>query len=621
MYRLSLDDVRYHLTTVGIDPRYIIWTWHGEVDPNEISLCDSTDGHNYEDYDMDTLNDVADTIEMFEAVKENDVVGDEEKFQELLKDAKKPLYNGCKKYTKLSAIVKLYSIKAKSGWSDKSFSDVLTLFADMLPIENELPLTTREARCSMSVFGMEYKKIHACPNDCILYRLEHENATSCPECGTSRYKVNKNVTEQSQEGQNKGVPVKVLWYFPPIPRFKRWFQSRQTAKDLTWHADRREVDGQLRHPADSPTWKTIDEKWPEFAAETRNLRLSLSADGINPFSSLSSRYSCWPVMLNTYNLPPWLCMKRKFTMLTLLISGPRQPGNDIDVYLAPLIEDLQLLWEDGVEAYDAHRRESFTLRSVLLWTVNDFPAYGNLSGCCVKGYFACPICNENTYSDRLRNCNKNIYTGHRRYLPHDHSFRSQRKAFNGEKEFGSHPKPLSGEQILMKVGGIKVSWGKKKVKLHKSTSKKRKKGQANEDSITSCWKKKSIFFELQYWKYLPIRHNLDLMHIEKNVCDNIIGTLLNIPGKSKDGLNCRKDLEEMGLRKELAPRTNKRGTYLPAACYTLSRAEKRMVCETLYELKVPDGYSSNFRSHVSMEDLKLYGLKSHDCHVLMQQSI
>ena len=46
-----------------------------------------------------------------------------------------------------------------------------------------------------------------------------------------------------------------------------------------------------------------------------------------------------------------------------------------------------------------------------------------------------------------------------------------------------------------------------------------------------------------------------------------------------------------------------------------------MVCKSLLELKVPDGYSSNFRSLVSMEDLKLYGLKSHDCHVLMQQLI
>lgn len=77
-----------------------------------------------------------------------------------------------------------------------------------------------------------------------------------------------------------------------------------------------------------------------------------------------------------YNLHPWLCMKRKFVMLTLLISGPRQPGNDIDVYLAPLIDDLKCLWDICVESYDAYREESFSLRAVLLWTINAFPAYG-----------------------------------------------------------------------------------------------------------------------------------------------------------------------------------------------------------------------------------------------------
>lgn len=109
------------------------------------------------------------------------------------------------------------------------------------------------------------------------------------------------------------------------------------------------------------------------------------------------------------------------------------------------------------------------------------------------------------------------------------------------------------------------------------------------------------------------------MHIEKNVCDSIIGTLLNIPGKTKDGVKCRLDLEKMGLRSELAPQVNEKRTYLPPACYTLSREERKMFCQTLHDLKVPNGYSSNFRSHVSMEDLKLYGLKSHDCHILMQQ--
>ena len=134
----------------------------------------------------------------------------------------------------------------------------------------------------------------------------------------------------------------------------------------------------------------------------------------------------------------------------------------------------------------------------------------------------------------------------------------------------------------------------------------------------NCWKKKSTFFDLEYWKYIHVRHNLDVIHIEKNICESIIGTLLNIPSKTNDGLNSRLNLIEMGLRCELGPRFEANRTYLPPTCYTLSKVEK-VFCQTLSQLKVPEGYCSNMRNLVSMEDLKLYGLKSHDYHELMQQ--
>ncbi|GKF46607.1 hypothetical protein Tco_0136409, partial [Tanacetum coccineum] len=82
-------------------------------------------------------------------------------------------------------------------------------------------------------------------------------------------------------------------------------------------------------------------KYPNFAKEPRNIRLGLCADGFNPFGNLSQTYNMWPVILTTYNLPPWLCMKESNFMLTLLIPGPKSPGKDIDVYLRPLIEDLR----------------------------------------------------------------------------------------------------------------------------------------------------------------------------------------------------------------------------------------------------------------------------------------
>ena len=149
----------------------------------------------------------------------------------MVEDAEKPLYPNCLKYNKLYALVKLYKLKAKYGWSDKSFSDLLQLLGDMLPVNNEMPLSMYKAKKSLNALGMEYEKIHACPNDCMLYRNELRDASSCPTCGMSRWKVNKAGVRNT-----KGVLAKVLWYFPPIPRFRRMFQSPETANDLKWHA-------------------------------------------------------------------------------------------------------------------------------------------------------------------------------------------------------------------------------------------------------------------------------------------------------------------------------------------------------------------------------------------------
>ena len=152
----------------------------------------------------------------------------------------------------------------------------------------------------------------------------------------------------------------------------------------------------MRYQVDSLSWKTFDSLYPTFASEHRNVRLGLSSDGFNPFSSMSIAYRTWPVVLIPYNLPPWMCMKQQFFMLSLLILGPTAPGNDIDVYLQPLIDELQELWEHGVTTYDVASKQNFRMHATLLWTISDFPAYANLSGWSTKGRFACPCCNKET---------------------------------------------------------------------------------------------------------------------------------------------------------------------------------------------------------------------------------
>jgi hypothetical protein len=74
-------------------------------------------------------------------------------------------------------------------------------------------------------------------------------------------------------------------------------------------------------------------------------------------------------------------MKRKFIMMPVLIQGPKQPGNDIDVYLRPLVEELLQLWQNEVVCvWDEYKQEEFDLRALLFVTINDWPALSNLSG-------------------------------------------------------------------------------------------------------------------------------------------------------------------------------------------------------------------------------------------------
>ncbi|XP_004309892.1 PREDICTED: uncharacterized protein LOC101314816 [Fragaria vesca subsp. vesca] len=187
---------------------------------------------------------------------------DSDEFLRFVEDGDKPLYPGCTKTTKLNALIELFNLKAKHTMTDACFSNVLLLIEMLLPVLNELPSNIYEVKKSFAALGMEYEKIHACPNDCILYKGDHEEVVICPECSMSRYKLGKNNVVRD------GIAAKILWYFRIIPRFKRMFQSPKTAKDLTWHADRKK-DGMMRHPADSPTWELVHKKWLEFGKELR----------------------------------------------------------------------------------------------------------------------------------------------------------------------------------------------------------------------------------------------------------------------------------------------------------------------------------------------------------------
>ncbi|XP_042939338.1 uncharacterized protein LOC122274358 [Carya illinoinensis] len=609
---LPFNEVEDHLFTIGIDPTYTHWIFHGECDSWSVHESDSDDdsaneSHNFID-DMDEMIEDTRAATFFDhaygehASTSEPTMGESQSktFDQLFDDARRPLYPSCKKFSKLSFIVKLLHIKTVGGWTIKSFNMVLQLLKAAFP-DIHIPNSYHEARHLERGLGFSYVKIDACPNDCMLFWKHDADKEVCSKCEEPRW-----VSTTRKKGK---IPQKVLRYFPLKPRLQKLFMSKNIAKSMKWHREERLDDhSTLRHPADSKMWRQFDKDHTWFAQDARNVRLGLASDGFNPFNNMSKPYSIWPVILVPYNLPPWLCMKEPYLMLTLLIPGPKGPGNDIDVYLQPLVNELKELWEDGVDSYDASKSEHFRLHAALLWTINDFPAYANLSGWSTKGKLACPLCNEDTDSMWLKHGRKHCYMGHRRFLPSAHPWRKKKAAFNGKDDHRLPPPELTASFVLQQL--LQLS----NVEFGKTSNRKRKRTPAELN-----WTKKSIFFELPYWSTLPLRHNLDVMHIEKNICDNVLGTLMDIQGKNKDTVNARKDLEELGLRKELHLQPTTSGYSMVLGSYTLDLDQRRHFCAWLAAVKFPDGFASNISKCVSVGDGKISGMKSHDCHVFMQR--
>ncbi|XP_057535278.1 uncharacterized protein LOC130813461 [Amaranthus tricolor] len=478
-------DVRLYLLKRGMYEKYTFWELHGE------ELVESSDG--------DDVNESNDTDSGFTMLQDACGVGamnvgsaeeglnnvaeyekpnaNAKKFFKLLEEYQEPLTMHGTTMSKLSYIVKLLHLKVLNNWFDNSFDSILQL--ERQGYGAYLPTSYNEAKKLIKDLGLDYYKIDACENDCILYWKEHEKLIECPTCGLSRWK-------RENEGSSKGCKERDATKTYRVNDCDRIIDDdalfREKEDDTFLEDDNASaVDDTMRHPSDSFTWKSFDEEYSEFAKEVRNVRLGLACDGFQPFNN--SQHSIWPVVLIPYNFPPWLCMKPYSFMLSLLVPGPTGPRINMEVYLQPLIEELKELWEVGVETYDAYSKTNFILRASLLWTINDFPAYADLSGWSTKGYYACPCCHKETKRTSLMH--KGDYLGHRRWLPMNHKWRNDASSFDGKIGKGVAPVPLSGDDVLQHYSRFS------KAKYGKIVGNKRKRDASN--SLFG-WKKKSIFF-------------------------------------------------------------------------------------------------------------------------------
>ena len=363
----------------------------------------------------------------------------------------------------------------------------------LLPQPNTLPDSEYEASQLLNSLGLEYQSIEVCPNNCVLFRGPFSHLQLCPHCRSMR----------SRRHGVSWVPQKILRHFPLVPKLKRIFRSAVQASMMTWHARRRVEDGMVRHISQSRHMADIREKEPDFCEDARHLFLALTTDGINPFSEKRSTYSMWPVTLQNYNVPPWMTTKTYFILLSMLIPGPKAPtGDDFDTLIVPLVEELQLLWMEGVMMADAGRWKNerhFRMNVMLIFCIHDFPAYGLTAGCVTKGYNGCPVCGPNTVSRRSEFLGKNVYENQARmYLHSAHHMRLNRRDFRGQCEFRTAPPRLTADEVIHHAN-------KRQMWLDSGGVP----GSEDDPVHASGIKRLSVLYRLPYWRVsaLPCRFN------------------------------------------------------------------------------------------------------------------
>ncbi|KAL8107950.1 hypothetical protein AgCh_024382 [Apium graveolens] len=190
----------------------------------------------------------------------------------------------------------------------------------------------------------------------------------------------------------------------------------------------------------------------------------------------------------------------------------------------------------GVETWDNSLKQNFRMRAALIWTVSDFPAYSMLSGWKTAGHLACPHCAHGHDAYNISHGGKTTwFDNHRKFLPTNHPFQKNKNWFTkGKTVTESAPPVRTGEDVLQEIESL----GLKKI-----TELGCDEHNARIIKAYNCgWKKRSIFWDLPYWRILSIRHNLDVMHVEKNVFENIFNTIMVIEGKTKDNSKARDDI-------------------------------------------------------------------------------
>jgi hypothetical protein len=183
--------------------------------------------------------------------------------------------------------------------------------------------------------------------------------------------------------------------------------------------------------------------------------------------------------------------------------------------------------------------------------------------------------------------------------------------FDGMRETSSAPKHFSRQQVYDQV----VADTTPKVDPKSTVLGKQKHSGKAKSVVKKRWKKMSIMWELPYWKDIAVCHGIDLMHVKKNVCGSLLGTLMNDKWKPMDHAKGRADLEELDIRPVLRP--NGTRAQPPLSAMNLTREEKQELCDFFHSVKLPSRYATNIRKLVPTRENEMLPMKAHDCDVML----
>jgi hypothetical protein len=358
------------------------------------------------------------------------------------------------------------------------------------------------------------------------------------------------------------------------------------------------------HTSDGDAWKHFDSIYHEKARDARNVCVALATDRFNPYGMSAATYTCWPIFVIPLNLPPGVCFQRQNIILSLIIPG--HPGNNMGVFMEPLIDDLIRAWEDGVWTYDQATKQNFIMHVWYQYSMHDLLAYGVLCAWCVHGKFPCPVCKEGLRFIWLQKGGKYVaFNKYRQFLPLDHPFRRYIKNFTkGVAVTSLATQMKTSAAICQEIDGLVVNPA----------------GGFVGYSEQHMWTHKSGLTRLPYYDDLILPHNIDVMHTEKNIAEALWSTIMDIPGKTKDNVKARVDLAILCDRPNLEMKPPGRGKTWrrPKADCILTKPQRREVLEWIKKLMFPDGYAANLSRGVNFSSMRVLGMKSHDYHIWIE---